>query len=491
MLPVGRYIMFGLLKEFFYKKENEDTISPKPEADEDEKDSRNSFIGNESIKAINGEIQNASAKFDKPVGYTGNRNMYDSDKAKINAKNKAFGDKTTIKDPYTGGKITKTQKDSLEMYGNIDYSAESDHIVPLEKIYDENADNPWLTSNDIKEVANSEENLVVTSRKFNNYKRSKTNKEVVKDSAERKEKNIYMTSTQKKRALRDEENAENYIDNETTKRAAKNLLSTTHEAGINTAKVAGVTAATMAGISNIVDCVKGKKKWDEALLDTAESTVRAGVIGYCSGGGVTAVAHTLSKSSTPFIQALTKSNIPGYVVTSIMTFGGSLKRLSNGDISMRQFMLEAGNSGLNLATSGYAAAVGQTFIPIPIVGAAVGALVGMALTDSYFSSLMTQLQQQEIAAQERLRIRNDCEQVAAQARAYKEELDKYLAEYFKEYQSCFDNALSAMQVGLETGDYDSVIAGSNRITQKLGGNVYFNNVEEYKSFLDSDEPDIL
>ena len=46
MLPVGRYIMFGLLKEFFYKKENEDTISPKPEADEDEKDSRNSFIGN-------------------------------------------------------------------------------------------------------------------------------------------------------------------------------------------------------------------------------------------------------------------------------------------------------------------------------------------------------------------------------------------------------------------------------------------------------------
>ena len=48
-----------------------------------------------------------------------------------------------------------------------------------------------------------------------------------------------------------------------------------------------------------------------------------------------------------------------------------------------------------------------------------------------------------------------------------------------------------MQVGLETGDYDSVIAGSNRITQKLGGNVYFNNVEEYKSFLDSDEPDIL
>ena len=115
----------------------------------------------------------------------------------------------------------------------------------------------------------------------------------------------------------------------------------------------------------------------------------------------------------------------------------------------------------------------------------------MALTDSYFSSLMNQLQQQEIAAQERLRIRNDCEQVAAQARAYKEELDKYLAEYFKEYQSCFDNALSAMQVGLETGDYDSVIAGSNRITQKLGGNVYFNNVEEYKSFLDSDEPDIL
>ena len=43
MLPVGRYIMFGLLKEFFYKKENEDTISPKPEADEDEKEQTKLF----------------------------------------------------------------------------------------------------------------------------------------------------------------------------------------------------------------------------------------------------------------------------------------------------------------------------------------------------------------------------------------------------------------------------------------------------------------
>ena len=41
------------------------------------------------------------------------------------------------------------------------------------------------------------------------------------------------------------------------------------------------------------------------------------------------------------------------------------------------------------------------------------------------------------------------------------------------------------------GDADSVIAGANDITRKLGGQIKFQTVSQFKSFLDSEEDDIL
>ena len=58
-------------------------------------------------------------------------------------------------------------------------------------------------------------------------------------------------------------------------------------------------------------------------------------------------------------------------------------------------------------------------------------------------------------------------------------------------RECFENALSAMKVSFETGDTYGMIASSNEITRGLGGNVAFENVEEYKQSLFSDEEDYL
>ena len=48
-----------------------------------------------------------------------------------------------------------------------------------------------------------------------------------------------------------------------------------------------------------------------------------------------------------------------------------------------------------------------------------------------------------------------------------------------------------MYVAYETGDAEGVIAGANEITRKLGGKVYFDSVDEFCTFLDSDEVDIF
>ena len=90
-----------------------------------------------------------------------------------------------------------------------------------------------------------------------------------------------------------------------------------------------------------------------------------------------------------------------------------------------------------------------------------------------------------------MRIIAECEEAVRQARKFREELEAYLDSYFQEYRSCFDEAMSSMQLAYEMGDVDGVIAGANQITRKLGGKVQYETVEEFKSFLDEDSIDVL
>ena len=142
-----------------------------------------------------------------------------------------------------------------------------------------------------------------------------------------------------------------------------------------------------------------------------------------------------------------------------------------------------------MATMGYSMAIGQALIPIPIVGGAVGALVGSLLTSAYYKDLINTLKMNEIEHQERLRIIEECNKAADQTKKYREELESYLESYFLEYRECFDNALNDMHFAFKIGDADGVIAASNSITDKLGGKVNYRNVEEFKGFLDSNTVD--
>jgi len=285
--------------------------------------------------------------------------------------------------------------------------------------------------------------------------------------------------------------AEAAINRQLRKASVKNVLSTGHEAGKYGAMNAGFTAATMSGIMNMVAVIKGEKDAEEAIAETVVDGGKAAVTGYAMTGGLTVVSHSLSDSSSKFIQALTKSNVPGKVITAVIITGETLKRYGDGEITTQECLIELGDKGLNFATAGYSMAVGQALIPIPIVGAAVGALVGSIAVSGYYHELIETLKNKELEHQERLRIIAECEQAAAQARAFREEIEAYLRAYFKDYQDCFDEALSEMKFAFQSGDADGIIAGANKITRKLGGRVNYDTVDEFMDFLKDDTVDVL
>ena len=153
------------------------------EKESDERDGAKIAAGLAATESARRSAQKAAIKFAKPETYTGNRQMFDSGAAKRNAKMDAFRSGTEVIDPYTGDRLVLTKKEAKLLYGEdwTKHLAETDHIKPLEKVFEETKDNPWLSTDDVKDIGNSEENRQVISQKTNNAKRSRTNEEYVND----------------------------------------------------------------------------------------------------------------------------------------------------------------------------------------------------------------------------------------------------------------------------------------------------------------------
>lgn len=358
-----------------------------------------------------------------------------------------------------------------------------------------------MTTDDVREIGNNNDNFQVLSRKLNQGskevgKGGSTQQEWADDATRMKGLADNIESSESisevsKRIKHTGKVAEKRNNSRAFKKSVKNAVETAHQAGKAGAQNAGITSLTMSGIMNIVSVIKGEKNGEDAIVDTVKDGGKAALTGYAMGGGMTVVSQTLSYSSSDFVQALAKNNVPGKVITAVIVTGDTLKKWGEGEITTQECLIQLGDKGLNMATMGYSMAVGQALIPIPIVGGAVGALVGSMLTSNLYNGLINELQMKQLEHEERMRIIAECNAAAEQTRVFRAELESYLDSYFKEYRACFDNAISSMGLAYAMGDADGVIAGANDITRKLGGQVKFKTVSEFESFLDSDEDDIL
>ncbi len=454
--------------------------------------------------SVRSSTAQANAKYSRPdYNPQTRKQFYDDGSAHKRAIDDAFASGKTVRDPYSGAELVKKQRDAKMQFGEDwqSHAAEADHIDPLSQIANRTKKNPFLTTDDVREIGNSDDNFQVLSRKLN-----QGSKEVGKGGSTQQE---WADDATRMDGLADNiesgesigeisnrikdtgKAAERRNNSRAFKKGVKNAVGTAHEAGKAGAQNAGVTALTMSGIMNMVSVIKGKKSGEDAVVDTIKDGGKAAVTGYAMGGGMTVVSQSLSYSSSEFVQALAKNNVPGKVITAVIVTGDTLKKWGEGEITTQECLIQLGDKGLNMATMGYSMAVGQALIPIPIVGGAVGALVGTMLTSNLYNGLINELQTKQLEHEERMRIIAECNAAAEQARAFRAELESYLDSYFEEYRSCFDAAMSSMQLAYAMGDADGVIAGANDITRKLGGQVKYETVSEFKSFLDSDEDDIL
>ena len=141
-----------------------------------------------------------------------------------------------------------------------------------------------------------------------------------------------------------------------------------------------------------------------------------------------------------------------------------------------------------MLSSALFATIGQVAIPIPVVGAMIGGMLGYALASASYSTLLDSLKNAELAKQERERIEAACNEHIAIIRQYRQEVDLLIKEYFSVHMEIFQTSFSGIKEALLIGDVDGVISCANQIVETLGKKPLFDNQAELEKLMLDDKP---
>lgn len=140
-----------------------------------------------------------------------------------------------------------------------------------------------------------------------------------------------------------------------------------------------------------------------------------------------------------------------------------------------------------VACTSTGAMIGQTLIPIPVVGTIVGLIVGYALTTEEVQNLLPWKKEENLAHEERLRIEKECNEAIEKLLDFREKMNSQINEYLTDIRDTFNSALEMAEKDFWKEDIDGFISAANAISIKLGRKPQFANFTEFKSFMNSND----
>lgn len=268
---------------------------------------------------------------------------------------------------------------------------------------------------------------------------------------------------------------------------AKDIHKLSHRAGVEGAKIGAAVGGGISAIQNTVAVIKGDKDVSEALIVVVGDTSKATAFSYATGYIGSALKGAMQNAPSKYLQALSKTNLPAVIVGTALDVGKTLTKFAAGEIDGTQCLEELGEKGSGMLAASMGAAVGQTLIPIPIVGGLVGGMVGYTLSSMYYNSLLSALKNAKIAREKRLRIEAECLESINAIKEYRLQIEIIVNNYLQENQSAFDSAFSEMEIACNTADINKFIKGANKITQQIGGVPLFETKQELDGLMNSNE----
>lgn len=432
------------------------------------------------------------------------RNKVDDVSKRKAFKEKTFDGKQTIKDPYTDNVLHKKSDAAKAKYGNehaSKHSADVDHIVTIEEGYNKVKNNPFISTEDVKDILNEESNYKVINSKTNRSKGGSNNKEYVKKHAKE------LSDKQKEKMLEDHAKANRKVNQQIVKKTVKGA----HNVGTDAAKKGMVVGAGVSTAQNLHDMITKETDVDEALKNISLDTVKAGAVSYVSGIGthlIEATALNATKSASTYVATnatkFLNAGGPAKTLTIICEVGDAISKYAKGEVDAKECVELLGEKGTSLAMSFAAGTQGATIggiiggvigSAVPGAGTLIGAQIG-AVTGEIVGNIVGYMAGAEMCrvlkamldssqvSQERLKeLTIMYEQLAGEMEKSRVELEKSLQYMQKMQKDVILSIFSEMKEGILLNDSKIVNDSLNSICEQFGISIAFKSRDDFDSFM--------
>jgi hypothetical protein len=264
------------------------------------------------------------------------------------------------------------------------------------------------------------------------------------------------------------------------------MAKVSHRAGFEQLKMGAFIGGGVSFVRNLVNVIKGEKKPDEAALAVVKDTGTGAVASYAMAFGGSAIKGFMQNSKSAVARGLSKTNLPAVIVTATLETGKTFSKYLKGEIDGVECLTELGEKGTGMAAIAMYTVIGQIAIPIPVVGAMIGSMLGYSLSSAFYRQLVSALNAAKLARKERIRIEAECAEAVKMICQYRAEMEALISQHLSGHIAVFQEAFDGIKTALKIGDIDEIIAGANSITLKLGGKPQFNSFSEFNSLMENE-----
>lgn len=272
---------------------------------------------------------------------------------------------------------------------------------------------------------------------------------------------------------------------------AINIGRISHRAGVQGAKVGALFGGAISAVTNIIAVHQGDKELKEALLDTATATGKAALAGYGTAFVGAALKGTMQQSANATTRALARTSLPSLAVTVCLEVGSAVKQYVRGEIDELEFIEAIGEKGSGLLASGMFAAIGQVAIPIPVVGAAIGGMIGYTLSSMLYQDALGAFKEANEAHKDYLATKEYCEAIRAHLDAYRLEFRERFVEWLDEGRAEIADSIMRMDAAVLTGRIDDFADSANALAALMGKTLQFGSRAQFDVFMTSDDALVL
>ena len=286
----------------------------------------------------------------------------------------------------------------------------------------------------------------------------------------------------------------------------KDIGKTSHRAGMEQAKWGAAISGTISLTSNLVAVIKNEKSPKNAAIDVIKNTGSGTILSYVTAYTGATIKALMQNASSGAIRTLSKTNLPGLLVTTTIEAGKTLRRYLEGEIDGVGCLNELGEKGTGLLSSamfstlgvagsvsliGKSVIIGQLAIPIPVFGGLVGGMVGYALNSACYGILVNALNEAKLAREERIIIEAECKKAILLIRKNRIELELLISKYLTDHITTFKSAFVGIKTSLKEDNIDGFIDSMSIIPVYLGKKVQFKNFKEFIGTMNSNDSFIL